>query len=265
MKPKADSTDETLPAGREVSLIVKDGVRGIRFAAKQSAKRLVSQMVKSSEKGPSWVPPLGPVAQLVSEVADKLDSMAVQLVSSANDYRHMKFRLLTVTGDSERSLFQASAQVFQHNFYWVFKHLLKHTKHDNVTVKEEALHRVWLSLQSEPDRMRGEEFQARQLAELALAICKCAPLQVHPHLGVSAEIDAQSSPDLELRLVIAAVLAGEIAARYPGADLQEEVRYALHTADSVAASLLADFQRAFASKQALLSLTNEMAFALRHI
>jgi len=265
MKPKANSTDKSLPAGRDVSLIVKDGVRGIRFVAKQSAKRLVSQVVQSSEKAPRWVPPLGPVAQLVSEVADKLDSMAVHLVSNANDYRHMQFRLLTVTGDGERGLIQAPAQVFQHNFYWVYKHLLKHAKHDNVTVKEEALHRVWLSLQREQDRAHTEEFHATHLAQLAMAMRECAPLQVHPQRDASAANDLESSSDLELRMVIAAVLAGEIAARYPGTDLQEEVRYALRTAERVAASLLADFQRAFASKQALPALTNALKFALRHI
>jgi len=265
MKPKANSTNKALPAGREVSLIVKDGVRGIRFAAKQSAKRLVSQMVQSSEKAPRWVPPLGPVAQLVSEVADKLDSMAVHLVSNANDYRQMKFRLLTVTGDGERGLFQAPAQVFQHNFYWVFKHLLRHSERGNVTVKEEALHRAWLSLQSEPNRAHTEEFHAMHLAQLAVAMRECAPLQVHPQRDASAANDVESSSDLELRMVIAAVLVGEIAARYPGTDLQEEVKYALHSADRVAGSLLADFQRAFASKQTLLALTKELKFALRHI
>ena len=263
------------PPGRDVPLLLKDGVRELRFVARLGARRLAAQVVDNGAQAPRWVPPLDQVVKLVSEVADGLDSMAVQLVSKDNDYRHMNFRPLSSRGEGPNGIFSASAHDFQRNFYWIFKHLLKQRGCDTVMVKEEALYRAWGALQNRStfddakersglSRATGDA--AFELAQLTLVLCNSAPLRFH---GLSEPILAankvQGVSDLGLEVVVAAVLSGEIAASSPSTVLRDDLGRALQTAERVAASRLEDFGRAFNAEAPLPALSNEFKFVLRHV
>lgn len=270
---------------RDVSLIVKDGVREFRSVARLGAKRFVNHFAEGGKPVPSWAPPLGQVARMAMNAVDGLDRLAVTLISSTNDYRQMKFRLLSIDKVLGRTLPSGSAREFEHNFYWIFKHLLELEHRDDVVVREESMHlagQLFKTALNQTEHFEisikpGQtlEVRAQRLAMLAQSLCISRPLRVHAVTQSLAKshfpsekrpfCDDETEDSLTQRLALAAVLAGEIAAAYQRSTLQEEVMHALQMSVRIATSRSEEFVRAMASPRPLDNLTRELAFVLRHI
>ena len=279
-KPIQRASDEQPPLQHEIPLLVKDGIRQLRFAARQSARQLTNQLKKKGELSPGWAPPLGEVAQMAMDAMDGLDRLAVQLVSSASDYRAMNFRLLPAQQAAGTMVANGSPRDFDHNFYWVFKHLLRLDQRENVTVLEESVHHAGLLFgkhERQVQATRGGTVRgpieamltANRVAALAHAFHIHSPLHFHEldqvSVGMKAEQAKEEAQGLARRLIYAAAIAGEVALCYPRATLPEEVLHALQMALRIADSRQNEFLTALHDPQAITSLTEEMAFVLRHI
>ena len=261
----------------DLALRVKDGVRGIRQAARQGAQRLVQQMVEGEQRAPAWAPPLGQVAQLAMQAAAGLDRLAVQLISTSNEYRQMDFPLLSALDGSPRgaqlSLLMADARTFDHHYYWVLKHLLRMGAITDVSVREEAIHHAWqnfhaawagarpsgIDTAATDTGLPATDARALRCALLSQALLQCQPLH-HGGLGT-----LQVDQVLVQCLVHASVLAGEIAVAYPRPVLGDEVQHALQMAWRVAQSRQVEFAWALQDKHAAVALPREFAFVLRHL
>jgi len=278
------ASEHTSP--RDMALRLKDGIREVRFAARQSARQLASQFIETGALAPAWAPPLGQVARIAVGAAEGLDRLAVQLVSSSNDYRAMRFRLLSAELLAENSMADQQAlpptrhdeHSFERYFYWVMKHLLKAAQRDDVTVREEAMHRTRLQFQKAVTTWRSQaqgerrspiHARAHHVAAIAIALHEQQPLHVHIGAGGSSETaqaeTADGKGDLLLCLAMAAAMAAEIAATYPVAVIQDETANALQLALQIARSRQTEFARALKARDPLKSLSKEMAFVLRHI
>ena len=253
---------------RQLTLRVKDGVRELRFAARQSARHLLQALQEPAARLPPFAPPLEQVAQTAWQLLEGIDRVAVELLSSAADYRRMNYRMLSVAGPHRVT--GAQAQPFQHHFYWTLKHLLLQERQQGVTVHEEALFLAWQAWhRHDSGAQSGPQAQSLACARLVLALMVSRPLHWHaqwPGAGLPPQQPAQEhQAALTLQLVIAAVLAGEIAAAYPRSVPTDEVAHALHLATTLVAGRMSPWQAASASAHPLAALTGEFAFVLRHL
>lgn len=277
MKPVFDATSVTPPAAaapateRDVTLRMKDGVRELRSVARLGAQRLAHTLVERSQQAPPWAPPLAPMVQRALGAVDELDRLAVHLVSSAHEYRQMNFGPLCLQAADAQSLLQAGPRALERNFYWVFKHLLKREHCEGVTVREEQIHQAAINFLARvadadalppvgAERAPAAALRAQQLAMLAHALSECQPLHRHA-LATSQE----PLERLNTRMVMAAVLVGEVAYAYPHSTLPDTLKHALDMAAQMARSRAPDFARALSAARPLESLMGELAFVLRHI
>ena len=263
---------------RQLTLRVKDGVRELRFAARQSARHLLQALQEPAARLPLFAPPLDQAAQTAWQLLEGIDRVAVDLLSSAADYRRMNYRLLSVTGSQRVT--GAQAQPFQRHFYWTLKHLLERERQEGVTVHEEALFLAWQAWHPQdggaqagheawPGAPSGPQAQSLACARLVLALMASRPLHWHADWSGEGRPPHQPAQErqaaLTLQLVIAAVLAGEVAAAYPRSAPADEVANALHLAATLVARRMSPWQAAWTSANPLQALTREFAFVLRHL
>jgi hypothetical protein len=270
MKPPP--TPEGAPAAtpHDVTLRVKDSLREIRFAAREGARHLATQLTQAAQHAPAWAPPLGEVVRLAAHAVNGLDRLATELVLHDHDYRAMNFRLQPL---AQASGTPASLRAMERHCYWLLRHLLQRAQREDVTVHEEALHRACLQFQTLPVPATETEAetapelqQAGAMAALALCLCESRPLHVHAQVhGLNAQEAEQQAQTLTRSLAVAAVLAGPVAQQFPRAVLQEETQHALDLALQLSRSWDAGFAHAFGQAQVLPALRREMAFVLRHL
>ena len=270
---KKPSPLSALP-NQDLSLKIKDGLRELRFSAREGARHLAKQLLTTGAQVPASAPPLTGVVKMALQAAEDLDRIAVHLVSSANDYRALKFRLLVVKPPGPQHALIWNEKGFARNFYWVFKHLLKLQDRKDVMVREEALHqagsqvmglleRPTAELEADASLKDREHTRALQLSDLALALLDCNPL----HTPASTAVDKDAAPLEALlpSLCVAAAMAGDIASLYPRNSMQEETEQALQTALIAAQSIEEKIFMSLRAQRRRESLSREVEMLLRHL
>lgn len=263
-------------AARDVPLVIKDGLRELRFSTKQSAKRWMEGMGDALSHIPAFGPPLGAATKTASQLLQLADRAAVDLLSTENPFRKADFRLpppdIYVNEGDEAT----TSRLFIKNHYWALKHLLKLKGKTDFLVLEESIFqalRFFREMQAAGANAPGAEplnvvkvSESSMLsARIMYALYRSKPLSHHDSASQDPEVLAESTATLTLHACVSVVLASEITAFFPNASAQVETLDALKLADEVCGARLESWETALLHRQTITQLARELDFSLRHL
>lgn len=263
-------------AARDVPLVIKDGLRELRFSTKQSAKRWMEGMEDVLSNIPKFGPPLGAATKTVSHLLQLADRAAVDLLSTENPFRKADFRLppldFYVTEGNEAT----TSKLFIKNYYWALKHLLKLKSKTDFLVREESIFqalRFLGEMQAPGANLPGTEspYQVKASessllgARIMYALYHSKPLSHHDSANQDAEVLAESTATLTLHTCVSVVLASEITGFFPNTSAQVETLEALKLADEVCGARLESWETAILHRHPVQQLARELDFSLRHL
>ena len=271
-------SSNTLPGqtARDVPLVIKDGLRELRFSTKQSAKRWMEGVEDVLSNIPKFGAPLGAATKTASQLLQLADRAAVDLLSTENRFRKADFRLpplhFYVTEGNEAT----TSKLFIKNHYWALKHLLKLKSKTDFLVLEESISQALRSLremQAQGANRPGTESpylvtvseSSRLAACIIYALYLSKPLSHHDSANQDPEVVAESTATLTLHTCVSVALASEITALFPNASAQLETLEALKLADEVCGARLESWEAAILHRHPVQQLARELDFSVRHI
>ena len=261
---------------RDVPLVIKDGLRELRFITKQSAIRWIEGVEDVLTTIPKLGSPLGAATKTASQLLQFADHAAVVLLSTENSFRRADFRLpppdfyVTSQDDPGRS------KAFIKNFYWAMKHLLKLKGKNDFLVSEESIFQAFKYFDSiyfetkrtlspdQPHQMKSSE-SSQLSACIIYALYSSKPLSHHDTASQNPEALAESTATLTLHSCVSAVLASEITSFFPNASARLETLGALKLGDEVCGARLESWERAILHRQPIQQLAQEIDFSLRYL
>ena len=261
---------------RDVPLVIKDGLRELRFSTKQSAKRWMEGMEDVLSNIPKFGAPLGAATKTASQLLQLADRAAVDLLSTENPFRKADFRLppphFYVTEGNEAT----TSKLFIKNYYWALKHLLKLKSNTDFWVLEESIFqalRFFGEMQAQGANRPGTEspYPVKGTESSWLGGCiiyalyRSKPLSHHDSANQDPEVLAESTATLTLHSCVSVVLASEITALFPNASAQIETLEALKLADEVCGARLESWEAAMLHRHPVQQLARELDFVLRHL
>lgn len=272
--PKSDNHPPRV--ARDVPLVIKDGLREIRFSTKQSAKRWMDGIEDVLSDIPRLGPPLGAATKTVSQLLQLADRTAVDLLSTESAFRRANFRLpppdfYVTDGDDP-----TNSKLFIKNHYWALKHLLKLKDKVDFLVHEESIFqalRIFREAQDTNTRLPGFALPSQaRVSESSLlsarvisALYSSKPLSHHDGASQHPDVLAESTATLTLHACVSVVLASEITSFSPNVSAQIETLEALKRADEVCGARLEAWEVAILHRHPLQELARELDFSLRHL
>ena len=271
-------SSNTLPGqtARDVPLVIKDGLRELRFSTKQSAKRWMEGVEDVLSNIPKFGAPLGAATKTASQLLQLADRAAVDLLSTENRFRKADFRLpplhFYVTEGNEAT----TSKLFIKNHFWALKHILKLKSKTDFLVLEESISQALRSLremQAQGANRPGTESpylvtvseSSRLAACIIYALYHSKPLSHHDSANQDPEVVAESTATLTLHTCVSVALASEITALFPNASAQLETLEALKLADEVCGARLESWEAAILHRHPVQQLARELDFSVRHI
>jgi len=257
-------------------LVIKDGLRELRFSTKRSAKRWMEGMEDVLSNIPKFGPPLGAATKTASQLLQFADRAAVDLLSTENPFRRADFRLpppdFYVNTPDEAT----ASKLFIKNYYWALKHLLKLKSRADFLVLEESIFQAFhhfLDMQAADANLLNSQppyqvkvSQASLLsARIIYALYSSKPLSHHDSESQDPEVLAESTATLTLHACVSVVLASEITSFFPNASAQVETLEALKLADEVCSARLERWETAILHKNPIQQLALELDYSIRHI
>ena len=261
---------------RDVPLVIKDGLRELRFITKQSAIRWIEGVEDVLTNIPKLGSPLGAATKTASQLLQFADHAAVILLSTENSFRRADFRLpppnfyVTLQDEAGKS------KAFIKNYYWALKHLLKLKGKSDFLVSEESIFQAFKyfgyihlegksTLGSEqPHQVKSSE-SSQLSACIIYALYSSKPLSHHDIASQDPESLAESTATLTLHSCVSAVLASEITSFFPNASARLETLGALKLGDEVCSARLESWERAILHRQPIQQLAREIDFTLRYL
>lgn len=263
-------------AVRDVPLVIKDGLRELRFSAKNGAKRWMEEMEGVLSNIPKVGPTLGSATKTASQLLQFADRAAVDSLSAETPYRRADFRLHPTDFYLNTPDESATSKLFIKNHYWALKHLLKLKNKTDFFVFEESifqayrhfrdLHVADLSLLEALPPFSAKASQSSLLSACIIdALYRSKPLSHHDVASQDPKALAESTVTLTLHTCISAVLAGQISSFFPNASAQIETLEALKLADEVCGARLDRWENAILHINPIQQLALELDFAIRHL
>lgn len=275
-RPPQTNTQPAHPV-RDVPLVIKDGLRELRFSTKQSAKRWMEGVEDMFLHIPKLGPPLGAATKTASNLLLLADRAAVDLLSTENPFRRGDFRLppsdFYVDAIDETTI----SKNFIKNYYWALKHLLKLKSKTDFLVLEEAIFqafRYFLAMQATDGELANSLQPYHKVSDSSLlsariifALYCSKPLSHHESASQDPEVLAESTATLTLTLhaCVSVVLAGEITSFFPNASAQVETLEALKLADEMCGARLERWEAAILHRHPVQQLALELDFSIRHL
>ena len=274
-RPPQTTVAPTHPV-RDVPLVIKDGLRELRFTTKQSAKRWMEGMEDVLSNIPRVGPPLGAATKTASQLLQFADRAAVDLLSTENPYRRADFRLPPPDFYVESINEATASKFFIKNYYWALKHLLKLKGKADFLVLEEAIFqafRYFLALQKPDDQLLNsvQPYQVKVSdssllsARIIYALYSSKPLAHHDGASQNPELLAESTATLTLHACVCVVLASEITSFFPNVSAEVETLEALKLADEVCGARLDRWETAILHVRPVQKLAEELDFSLCHL
>ena len=261
---------------REVPLVIKDGLRELRFITKQSAIRWIEGVEDVLTTIPKLGSPLGAATKTASQLLQFADHAAVVLLSTENSFRRADFRLPPPDFYAMPQDDAARSKAFIKNFYWAMKHLLKLKGKHDFLVSEESIFQAFKYFGSiyfetkrtlsadQPHPIKSSE--SSQLgACIIYALYSSKPLSHHDTASQNPEALAESTATLTLHSCVSAVLASEMVSFFPNTSARLETLGALKLGDEVCGARLESWERAMLHRQPLQQLAREIDFSLRYV
>lgn len=261
---------------RDVPLVIKDGLRELRFITKQSAIRWMEDVEDVLTQIPKLGPPLGAATKTASQLLQFADRAAVDLLSTENSFRRADFRLPSpdfyVTSPDESGI----PKTFIKNHYWALKHLLKLKGKNDFLVSEESIfqafkyfketHPEGRSASSTDQPYQVNSSKSSQLsASIIYALYSCKPLSHYDTASQDPEILAESTATLTLHACVSVVLASVITVLFPKVSARIETLEALKLGDEVCGARLENWERAILHQQPIQQLAREIDFSIRYL
>ena len=269
------------PAVRDVPLVIKDGLRELRFSAKRSAKRWMEEMEGVLFHIPKVGPTLGAATKTASQILQFADRAAVDSLSTENPHRRGDFRLPPPDLYLDVSDKATMSKLFIKNYYWALKHLLKLKNKTDFFVLEESIFQAYhqfigtqaqdavsqdaVSQDSLPPFATSASKSSLLSARIIDALYRSKPLLHHGEASQEPEALTESTATLTLHTCISVVLAGEITPFFPNASAQIETLEALKLADEVCGAKLERWENAILHRSPIQQLALELDFTIRHI
>jgi len=261
---------------RDVPLVIKDGLRELRFSTKQSAKRWMEGMEEALSHIPKLGPPLGAATKTASQLLQLADRAAVDLLSTENPFRRADFRLPPPDFYVDAVDDTAASKIFIKNYYWALKHLLKLKGKTDFLVLEESIFqafRYFLAMQAQdPKLLESRQTYQVEVSESSLlsgriiyALYGSKPLSHHDSASQEPEELAESTATLTLHACVSVVLASEITSFFPSVSAQVETLDALKLADEVCGARLDRWEAAILHPHPIQQLALELDFSIRHL
>lgn len=263
-------------ADRNVPLVIKDGLRELRFTAKKSTKRWMEEMEDVLSSIPKVGPALGAATRTASHLLQFADRAAVDSTSTENPHRRAEFRLPPPDFYLNASDESATSKLFIKNHYWALKHLLKLKNKTDFFVLEESIFQAFRHFQdmqtadsnlldAQPSFSAKASESSLLSARIIFALYGSKPLLHHDGASQDPESLAESTATLTLHTCICVVLAGEITSFFPNASAQTETLEALKLADEVCGARLDSWETAILHKNPIQQLAQELDFSIRHL
>jgi hypothetical protein len=263
-------------AVRDVPLVIKDGLRELRFSAKKGAKRWMEEMEDVLSHIPKVGPTLGAATKTASQLLQFADRTAVDSLSTENPHRRADFRLPPPDFYLNTSDESATSKLFIKNHYWALKHLLKLKNKTDFFVLEESIFQAFrhfhdlqvadANLADSPSTFSAKASESSLLsARIIFALYSSKPLSHHDGASQDPETLAESTATLTLHTCICVVLADEITSFFPNASAQTETLEALKLADEVCGARLDRWETAILHKNPIQQLAQELDFSIRHL
>jgi hypothetical protein len=263
-------------SARDVPLVIKDGLREIRFNTKQNTKRLMQGMQDTLSHIPKLGTPLKAATKTASQLMQFADHAAVDLLSTENTFRRADFRLLPCDFYVNSLDDAIASKLFIKNHYWALKHLLKLKKNTDFFVLEESVFQAFFyfrKMQTADASLLGANTlhpvkaseSSLLSARVIYALCSSKPLSHHKDATQDPVVFAESSVTLSLRACVSVVLASEIASFYPNASAPVETLEALKYADEICGARLERWKTAILHKDPVQQLALELDFSIRHL
>ena len=261
---------------RDVPLVIKDGLRELRFSTKQSAKGWMEGMENVLSHIPKLGPPLGAATKTVSQLLKLADRAAVDLLSTENSFRRADFRLPSPEIYVDAIDEAMASKIFIKNYYWALKHLLKLKSKTDFLVLEEAIFqafRYFMAMQAGDSKLlnyvQPYPVKVRNSSPLSAriiyALYSSKPLSHHDGANQDPEALAESLATLTLHACVSVVLASHITSVLPHASAQIETLEALKLADEVCGARLERWEAAILHPNQVQQLALEWDFAVRHL
>jgi hypothetical protein len=263
-------------AGRDVPLVIKDGLRELRFSTKKSTKRWMEGVEDALSHIPKVGAPLGAATKTASQLLQLADRAAVDLLSTESPFRRADFRLPPPDFYVNASDAATVSKLFIKNYYWALKHLLKLKGKTDFLVLEESIFQAFRYFQAThfPDGKLLGSAQAHQTkgsdssvlsASIIHALYVSKPLSHHDSANQEPEALAESTATLTLHACVSVVLASEITSFFPHVSAQVETLEALKLADEVCGARLERWEAAILHTNAIAELALELDFSIRHL
>ncbi len=261
---------------RDVPLVIKDGLRELRFSTKQCAKRWMEGMEDALSHIPKLGPPLGAATKAASRLLQFADRAAVDLLSTENPFRRADFHLPPPDFYVNTSNEATVSKLFIKNHYWALKHLLKLKGKTDFLVLEESIFQAFRFFQdmqapganllssAQPYQVKVSESSLLS-ARIIYALYSNKPLSHHDSASQDLEVLAESTATLTLHACVSVVLASEITSFFPNASAQVETLGALKLADEVCGARLERWETAILHQNPIQQLALGLDFSIRHL
>ncbi len=263
-------------SSRDVPLVIKDGLRELRFVTRLSAQRWMDDVEDVLSHVPKLGLPMGAATKTASQLFQFADRVAVDLLSNEKAFRRADFRLPSPGSYLNEPDEAKEGRVFIKTFYWALKQLLKLKSKTEFLVLEESVFQAFRSLHTSllPSAESLDSAQSTQStvsgsslldARIIYALYNSKPLVHHDGTGQDPKALAESIATLTLHVCVTVVLASEITSLFPNASAQGETREALVLADEICGANLENWEQAILHRHPIHQLAQEMEFSMRHI
>ena len=261
---------------RDVPLVIKDGLRELRFITKQSAIRWIEGVEDVLTHFPKVGPPLSAATKTASQLLQLADRAAVDLLSTENSFRRADFRLPSPNFYAVAPDNAGVSKTFIKTHYWALKHLLKLKGKVDFLVSEASLSQALSYFQRIYPEVKSavsldQPYQAKLNESSLLSACiiyalySSKPLSHHDTASLDPETLAQSTATLTLHSCASVVLASEITSFFPKASARIETLEALKLADEVCGARLESWERAMLHRHPIQQLAREIDFSIRYL
>ena len=263
-------------AARDIPLVIKDGLREIRFSTKQNTKRLMEGVQDTLSHIPQLGTPLRAATKTASQLLQFVDYAAVDLLSTVNTFRRADFRLPPADFYVNSLDDAIASKLFIKNHYWALKHLLKLKEKTDFFVSEESVFQAFCYFREmqaadvnllAPDTLHPVKASESSLlgARIIYALYSCKPLSHRKDASQDPVVFAESVVTLSLQACVSVVLASEITSFHPNASAPVETLEALKWADEVCGARLERWKTAILHKNPVQQLALELDFSIRHL
>ncbi|WP_265287891.1 hypothetical protein [Verminephrobacter eiseniae] len=266
------------PSPGDVSLAVKDVVRGVRFNLRRSAENLANSVEAAMQhregadaSGPLSIlaEPIGKAVSATTRMLLTADRAAVHLLAQDKSFRDMLVPLCSSAAYFSRASTPDELRLFTQDHFWRYRHWLRAKGWSDLFVHQQGFQRAGQRLAalraaghaSVAPSTEGDAHR-RRLADAILAL---GSAEIFASTACMAKEDASASAELAWRAAICAVLAGEIAATLTPLDHRHQTEAALALADEITVAQRPDWAQSLRGAAPAAAIAQWLAFVLRHL